>query len=102
LNTLTDPSSHVEFLVDLLSRVPSDKAPDAHVVLLSTVAHTKLSFGDVEGCRADIDAAWEILDNLAAVETTVNATYYRVAADYHKVRRRRPPPAFLRVFLYDM
>ncbi|KAI0035539.1 hypothetical protein K488DRAFT_43074 [Vararia minispora EC-137] len=79
---ITNPVSHLEFLIDLLSRISKDKSPDAHVVLLSTVAHSKLSFGDVEGCRADIDAAWEILDDLNAVEPSVNATYYRAKAEY--------------------
>jgi 26S proteasome regulatory subunit N9 len=82
----TDPAQHLEFLTDLLSRITKDKSPDAHVLVLSTLAHAKLLFGDLEGSKTDIDAAWKILDNTDAVENSVNGAYYRVAADYYKVR----------------
>jgi len=82
----TDPGQHLEFLTDLLSRITKDKSPDAHVLVLSTLAHAKLLFGDLEGSKTDIDAAWKILDNTDAVENSVNGAYYRVAADYYKVR----------------
>jgi hypothetical protein len=59
---------------------------DAHVFVLSTLAHAKLLFGDLEGSKTGIDTAWKTLDNLDAVENTVNDAYYRVAADYDKVR----------------
>jgi 26S proteasome regulatory subunit N9 len=73
-------------LTDLLSRITQDKSPDAHVLVLSTLAHAKLLFGDLEGSKTDIDAAWKVLDNLDAVDNSVNGAYYRVAADYYKVR----------------
>jgi len=81
-----DPAQHLEFLTDLLSRITQDKSPDAHVLVLSTLAHAKLLFGDLEGSKTDIDAAWKILDNLDAVDNSVNGAYYQVAADYYKVR----------------
>lgn len=55
-------------------------------MVLSTLAHAKLLFGDLEGSKTDIDAAWKILDNLDAVDNSVNGAYYHVAADYYKVR----------------
>jgi 26S proteasome regulatory subunit N9 len=73
-------------LTDLLSRIAQDQSRDAHVLVLSTLAHAKLLFGDLEGSKTDIDAAWKVLDNLDAVENTVNGAYYRVAADYYKVQ----------------
>ena len=69
----------------MLSRVSQEKSPDAHVLILSTLAHAKLLFGDLEGSKTDIDAAWKVLDNLDGVENSVNGAYYRVAADYYKV-----------------
>jgi 26S proteasome regulatory subunit N9 len=86
LRASPDPAQHLEFLTDLLSRIAQDKSPDAHVLVLSTLAHAKLLFGDLEGSKTDIDAAWKILDNLDAVDNSVNGAYYRVAADYYKVR----------------
>ncbi|KAI0060076.1 hypothetical protein BV25DRAFT_1807834 [Artomyces pyxidatus] len=83
---IDNPALHLEFLTDLLSRIDKSKSPDAHVLLLATLAHPKLLFGDLEGSKADIDAAWVILDTLSGVDNTVNAAYYSVAADYYKAR----------------
>lgn len=83
-----DPASHLQFLTDLLERVDTSKSPEAHVLLLATLAHAKLLFGDHEGTKNDIDAAWKVLDELSGVDPSVNAAYYEVAADYYKVRRR--------------
>jgi 26S proteasome regulatory subunit N9 len=58
-------------------------------LVFSTLAHAKLLFGDLEGSKTDIDAAWKILDNLDGVDNSVNGAYYRVAADYYKVRLDR-------------
>lgn len=82
----SDPATHLTFLTDLLSRVNTAKAPEAHVLLLSSLAHAKLIYGDVEGTKTDIDTAWKVLDELSSVDPSVNAAYYGVAADYYKVR----------------
>lgn len=55
------------------------------MLLLSSLAYAKLVYGDLEGTRADIDTAFKILDDLDGVEPSVNAAYYSIAADYHKV-----------------
>ncbi|KAH9919616.1 uncharacterized protein B0H18DRAFT_1027162 [Fomitopsis serialis] len=82
---LDNPQKHLEFLTDLLSRVDTGKAPEAHVLLLASIAHAKLLYGDLEGTKSDIDGAWKILDELSGVDNSVNAAYYGVAADYYKV-----------------
>jgi hypothetical protein len=63
--------------------LPSNK--EAHILLLSTIAHTKLVFGDEEGAKTDMDSAFKVLDELEGVESSVRAAYYGVAADYYKV-----------------
>ncbi|KZV72320.1 hypothetical protein PENSPDRAFT_663848 [Peniophora sp. CONT] len=88
---IDNPAAHLSFLTDLLSRVPADKAPEAHVLLLSTLAHAKLSFGAPEDCRSDLTAAQTVLDALPSAAPSVSATYYRVAADYHKARAEYAP-----------
>ncbi|KAI9456131.1 hypothetical protein BJY52DRAFT_1277392 [Lactarius psammicola] len=88
---IDNPAQHLEFLTDLLSRVSHEKSPDAHVLILSTLAHAKLLFGDLEGSKTDIDAAWKVLDNLDGVENSVNGAYYRVAADYYKAKAEYAP-----------
>ena len=55
------------------------------MLLLASIAHAKLLYGDLEGTRLDMDAALKILDTLENVESGVNAAYYGVAADYYKV-----------------
>jgi len=83
---VADPAEQLKLLMELLGRINKDASPDAHVLLLATLAHAKLVFGDPEGTKTDIDAAWAVLDNLSSVENAVNAAYYSVAADYYKVR----------------
>jgi len=97
------------FLTSLLSRIESYSAPsttpsasasfpvsklqqqEAHVLLLATIAHAKLVYGDVEGTKTDMDAAWKVLDTLEGVDNGVNAAYYGVAADYYKARAEYGP-----------
>lgn len=86
-NMVSDPQTHLAFLTSLLSRIDSEKSQEAHVLLLATIAHAKLVFGDLEGTKTDMDAAWKVLDILEGVDGGVNAAYYGVAADYYKVRR---------------
>ncbi|KAG5351114.1 hypothetical protein C0989_007935 [Termitomyces sp. Mn162] len=79
-----DPQTHLAFLTSLLARIDKEKSQEAHVLLLATIAHVKLLYGDLEGTKTDMDAAWKILDTLEDVDNGVNAAYYGVAADYYK------------------
>ncbi|KAA1466869.1 hypothetical protein DENSPDRAFT_831776 [Dentipellis sp. KUC8613] len=88
---IDNPAHHVAFLTDLLGRIDKEASPDAHVLLLATLAHSKLVFGDVEGAKTDIDAAWAVLDLLSGIENTVNAAYYNTAAEYHKAKSEYAP-----------
>lgn len=81
----SDPQTHLSFLTSLLSRIDSAKSQEAHVLLLATIAHAKLLYGDLEGTKTDMDSAWKTLDTLEGVDGGVNAAYYGVAADYYKV-----------------
>lgn len=77
------------FLTSLLSRIDIEKSQEAHVLLLATIAHAKLVFGDLEGTKTDMDEAWKVLDILENVDSGVNAAYYGVAADYYKVKAKK-------------
>ncbi|KAF9007150.1 hypothetical protein BDQ17DRAFT_261781 [Cyathus striatus] len=81
---IDNPQTHLTFLTSILSRLNTEKSPEAHVLLLSSIAHAKLLYGDLEGTKTDMDTALGILDNLESVEGSVNAAYYGVAADYYK------------------
>ncbi|KAJ8690842.1 26S proteasome regulatory subunit [Pleurotus ostreatus] len=106
---IENPQTQLIQLTSLLSRIPippsvakpSPDAPDApptsqssieaYVLLLATIAHTKLVFGDLEGTKTDMDAAWDVLDRLDGVENGVRAAYYGVAADYYKAKAEYAP-----------
>ncbi|OBZ74457.1 putative 26S proteasome regulatory subunit rpn9 [Grifola frondosa] len=88
---IDNPVHHLTFLTDLLARINTEKSPEAHVLLLSTLAHAKLVYGDNEGTKADIDSAWKVLDELSGVDPSVNAAYYSVAADYYKAKAEYAP-----------
>jgi 26S proteasome regulatory subunit N9 len=83
--TLTDPQTQLAFLTSIVSRIDTETSKEAHVLLLATIAHSKLLYGDTEGTKTDMDAACKILDELEGQDNAVNAAYYSVAADYYKV-----------------
>ncbi|THU89646.1 hypothetical protein K435DRAFT_781530 [Dendrothele bispora CBS 962.96] len=88
---IDNPEKHLTFLTSLLSRINKETSQEAYVLLLATIAHAKLLYGDLEGTKTDIDSAWKILDNLEGVDTGVNAAYYGVAADYYKAKAEYAP-----------
>ncbi|KAL1740501.1 hypothetical protein HDZ31DRAFT_47385 [Schizophyllum fasciatum] len=96
---IANPQTHVEFLSDLLSRVNTDASPEAHVLLLATIAGVKLTYGDLEGTRTDMDAAWAVLERLEGVDNGVNAAYYGLAAEYYQ-RKGEYAPYYKNSLLY--
>ncbi|KAF8332023.1 uncharacterized protein EI90DRAFT_2972088 [Cantharellus anzutake] len=85
------PDDMLEFLTDLLSRLSKTDASEAYVMLLSSLAHAKLLFGDAEGTRVDIEESGKILDQLDDVDPIVHGAYYSVSADYYKARAEYVP-----------
>ncbi|TEB23060.1 hypothetical protein FA13DRAFT_1694680 [Coprinellus micaceus] len=88
---IDNPQKHLAFLTSLLSRINTEQSKEAHVLLLASIAHAKLLYGDLEGTKGDMDSAWRILDSLEGVEGSVNAAYYGVAADYYKAKAEYAP-----------
>lgn len=86
-----DPQTHLAFLTGLAERIDKEKFREPHVLLLATIAHAKLIYGDAEGCKKDMAAAWSVLDSLEGVDGIVNAAYYGVAADYYKAKAEYAP-----------
>ena len=48
-------------------------------------AHYKLIINDIEGCKAAMEESEKILDDLPETEPVINASFYRVSANYYKV-----------------
>lgn len=82
---LSDPNAILTFLTSLLERISKEKSREAWILLVSSIAHTKLIFGDLAGTKVDMDECQKLLDDLDGVEPSVHAAYYEVAADYYKV-----------------
>ena len=59
--------------------------PQAHALVLVTLAHAKLLFSDTLGSRADLEEAGKLLEGVDGVDRSVSAAFYEVKADYHKV-----------------
>ncbi|KZT37197.1 hypothetical protein SISSUDRAFT_1048854 [Sistotremastrum suecicum HHB10207 ss-3] len=83
-----NPQTHVTFLTELLERI---KEPQANALLLATVAHAKLLYGDLEESKKDIDKCAKALEDLPSVEKSVNAAYYSAAADYYRMKPEYAP-----------
>ncbi|KAE9392748.1 hypothetical protein BT96DRAFT_830219 [Gymnopus androsaceus JB14] len=92
---IDNPQTHLTFLTSLLTRISKENSPAAYVLLYANIAHAKLLYGDLDGTKADMDEAWRILDGgdsrLESVESSVNAAYYGVAADYYKAKAEYAP-----------
>jgi len=88
---IDNPKTQLTFLTSLLSRIDAEKSKEAYVLLLANIAQTKLVYGDLEGTKKDMDTAWKTLDQLEGVDNAVNASYYRVAADYYKAKAEYAP-----------
>ncbi|KAH8101243.1 hypothetical protein BXZ70DRAFT_935119 [Cristinia sonorae] len=88
---IDNPKHLLTFFTELLARIPTEKAPDAHVLLLATLSRAKLVYGDEDGAKKDMEEAWKVLDDLSDVENRVRAAYYSVAADYYKSKSEFAP-----------
>ncbi|KIM23583.1 hypothetical protein M408DRAFT_332304 [Serendipita vermifera MAFF 305830] len=82
---------HLPFLVSLKDRIPVADHPQAHALVLVTLAHAKLLFSDVLGSRADLEEAGKLLEGVDGVDRSVSAAYYEVKADYHKLKGEYAP-----------
>ncbi|EIW74854.1 hypothetical protein CONPUDRAFT_132470 [Coniophora puteana RWD-64-598 SS2] len=90
---IDNPQSHLLLLSSLLTRIREAENPskEAEAHLLTTIAYSKLVFGDLDGARKDMDSSWEILETLSGVERGVSGTFYQMAADYYKAKADYAP-----------
>jgi 26S proteasome regulatory subunit N9 len=84
--TSIDPKESLAFLSPFAVKLKGEKgAVDAFVLMSMEVAHYKLLTGKIEECKLDIDECEVALEKLNTTDPIINASYYRVAADYYKV-----------------
>ncbi|TCD62542.1 26S proteasome regulatory subunit [Steccherinum ochraceum] len=56
---IDNPKHLLTFFTDLLARIPTETARDAHVLLLATLSRAKLVYGDEDGAKKDMEEAWK-------------------------------------------
>jgi len=65
---------------------PTRPVPEAYALSLSSIAYAQLLLGDLPACKKSLDQCEQLLNEQDTVEPVVNAGYYGVAGDYHKVK----------------
>lgn len=84
---LKDPKKSLDFLSSRAAKLAEKAdAKDAYVLASMETAHYRLVVGDYDGCKKTMDECEKVLDELQGVDPIMNASFYRVSADYYKVR----------------
>ncbi|KAI9752689.1 MAG: Aconitate hydratase mitochondrial [Chaenotheca gracillima] len=78
--------NRLKFLKDLSALVNKPESQDAFVYSCAAVANVLLDLQEVEEARRWLDNAQKILDSFDSVETVVHASFYRVNAEYYRVK----------------
>lgn len=83
---LVDNAKSIAFLTSIAGKVLDQKRVDANVLCIMEAAHFKLLSGDAPGTLAATESCQLLLDGLHDVDPLIHASFYRVAADYDKVK----------------
>lgn len=81
-----DDKERLSFLQSIVKKVDSENSQDALVYASTAVSRVRLSLGDLDAARKDLDEAERILDTFDSVETIVHAAFYDASASYFQVR----------------
>ncbi|OTA03386.1 26S proteasome regulatory complex subunit Rpn9 [Trichoderma parareesei] len=72
------------FLQSVLKKVDTEDSQDALVFASVAVARVKLSLGELEDAKQDLDTAEKLLDSFDSVEAVVHAAFYDASASYYQ------------------
>ncbi|KAI8909415.1 hypothetical protein DFJ77DRAFT_472413 [Powellomyces hirtus] len=86
---ISGPQEALEFLAGQAKGLKTTSR-DAYVLAAMEKAHYELIVQDLAACKKDIDECEKILDDLPVTEPVINASFYRVAADYYKAKMAYP------------
>lgn len=79
-----DASTAIAFLDGVAERVAGENRA-AYVMATMESAHYKLMRLRMDEVKSAMDTCEKHLESLASVDISINAAFYRVAADYYKV-----------------
>jgi 26S proteasome regulatory subunit N9 len=88
---ISDPKAALSFLETQKLKLKDDKnAQDAYALATMETAHYHLVAGDLATCKSAIAESEKIIEALHSVAPSINATFYRVSADYYKISLAYP------------
>lgn len=76
----------VSFLNEIIAKVDTPETKDVYVLALMESAQFKLRLNQTEQVKKAIDDSEKILDGFDSVDTIIYASFYRVSAEYYKVK----------------
>lgn len=88
-------------MTGVAAKVNKPASQDAYVYATVETARIKLYLGDLGGARKALDEAEKILDRFDSVEPVVNASFYRVNADYYHVKFLFPDHIYVLILIYS-
>jgi 26S proteasome regulatory subunit N9 len=97
-----DDRERLSFLQSVAKKVDNENSQDALVYATAAVSRVKLSLGDFDGARKDLDEAERILDTFDSVETIVHAAFYDANASYYQVSSPVTEVLFLHLLIRVM
>ncbi|KAJ1554310.1 26S proteasome regulatory subunit [Nowakowskiella sp. JEL0078] len=86
-----EPQDSLAFLDKLAeSLANTEDTEEAYVLASMEAAHYNLLTGNVENCKKKIDECAKILEKLPQTEPIINASFYRVSANFYKAKALYP------------
>ncbi|KAI8971864.1 hypothetical protein BDF20DRAFT_825235 [Mycotypha africana] len=82
----SDLNESVNFLNGIIEKVDTPETKDVYVLALMESAQFKLRLNQTEDVKKAMDESEKILDGFDSVETVIHASFYRVSAEYYKVK----------------
>ncbi|OBZ85168.1 putative 26S proteasome regulatory subunit rpn9 [Choanephora cucurbitarum] len=82
----SDANESVNFLNEIITKVDTPETKDVYVLALMESAQFKLRLNQTEQVKKAIEDSEKILDGFDSVDTIIYASFYRVSAEYYKVK----------------
>ncbi|KAI8368805.1 hypothetical protein EDC96DRAFT_504424 [Choanephora cucurbitarum] len=82
----SDANESVNFLNEIIAKVDTPETKDVYVLALMESAQFKLRLNQTEQVKKAIEDSEKILDGFDSVDTIIYASFYRVSAEYYKVK----------------
>ncbi|KAF1802245.1 hypothetical protein V8B55DRAFT_1478338 [Mucor lusitanicus] len=82
----SDLNESVSFLDEIIKKVDTPETKDVYVLALMESAQFKLKLNQTDDVKKAIDESEKILDGFDSVDTAIYANFYRVSAEYYKVK----------------